>query len=457
MNKTVKYPKEDSEKKESYREKHKTMSNKRKEKKNKSKNTKKDKNKKNTDKKEKKKNTNSFTNENSQRNIQTKKLNNDDEQPNEINNLGSNSSIKMDNKEMNQQNDKNIDMISNNLNEEEKNTITKNILEEFEEDKLYFMKEITDNVDGNLEENQKKKKKKKYSSIEVEENIDVAENNQGISEQKLTPINEVKNIIFKEPCNIENEILYDGKLFIIDRHQTSKYPDIINYRCKNYRKNERNRKELFCKAILKRKMDKKKIYYILDKEHSKDCIELINQNKKIETNLIGNYNDFINKCFNYLDSTETYNKKEFRIALENIYNDNKYNFKLKENTIKNIIGRWKSNSLIFTKYNAIEHKYNKNNELILWEYNNSAIYTSNKKYPISSEYFIWSSSQIIARARTTKHLFIDATFHHPIGYGQLLIIIFKDIISADYLPCFYILMSNKTELLYNMVFLSIKK
>ena len=81
----------------------------------------------------------------------------------------------------------------------------------------------------------------------------------------------------------------------------------------------------------------------------------------------------------YLDSTEIYNKKEYRIALENIYNDNKYNFKLKENTIKNIIGRWKSNSLRFTKYNAIEYKYNKNNELILWEYNNSDIYTSAKK------------------------------------------------------------------------------
>ena len=116
-----------------------------------------------------------------------------------------------------------------------------------------------------------------------------------------------------------------------------------------------------------------------------------------------------------------------------------------------------SNSLRFTKYNAIEHKYNKNNELILWEYNNSAIYTSDKKIPISSEYFIWSSSQIKARARNTLHLFIDATFHHPIGYGQLLIIIFKDIITSDYLPCFYILMSNKTEIMYNMVFLSIKK
>ena len=69
-------------------------------------------------------------------------------------------------------------------------------------------------------------------------------------------------------------------------------------------------------------------------------MELIIKNNKIETNLIRNYNDFINKCFNYLDSTETYNKKEFRIALENIYNDNQYNFKLKENTIKNIIERY---------------------------------------------------------------------------------------------------------------------
>ena len=63
------------------------------------------------------------------------------------------------------------------------------------------------------------------------------------------------------PCNIVNEILYDRKIFIIDRHKESKYPDIINYRCKNYRKNEINLKELFCKAILKRKKDQKKIYF----------------------------------------------------------------------------------------------------------------------------------------------------------------------------------------------------
>ena len=62
---------------------------------------------------------------------------------------------------------------------------------------------------------------------------------------------------------------------------------------------------------------------------------------------------------------------------------------------------------------------------------------------------------MIARARLTHHLFIDATFHHPIGYQQLLIIIFKDIVTSEYFPCFYILMSNKTEILYHLIFKSI--
>ena len=190
--------------------------------------------------------------------------------------------------------------------------------------------------------------------------------------------------------------------------------------------------------------------------HSADCETLSIINKKEEINLIGNYNDFINICYKFLDSTEIYNKKEFTIKLQNIYNENKYNFRLKENTIKNIIGRWKSNSLRFTKYNALENRYNKNNELILWEYNNRAIFTSNKKNPIPSEYYIWTTNQIISRMRISKHWFVDATFHHPIEYAQLLIIIFKDIVTSEYLPGFYILMSNKTEILYDMIFKSIK-
>ena len=136
-----------------------------------------------------------------------------------------------------------------------------------------------------------------------------------------------------------------GKKFIEDRHQNKNYPQIINYRCINYRKYENKRKSLFCNALVKRKKEKKFIDYNLEKMNSVVCETLSNINKKEEINLIGNYNDFINKCFKFLDSTEIYNKQEFTIKLQNIYNENKYNFRLKENTIKNIIGRCKSNSL----------------------------------------------------------------------------------------------------------------
>ena len=68
--------------------------------------------------------------------------------------------------------------------------------------------------------------------------------------------------------------------------------------------------------------------------------------------------------------------------------ENKYNFKLKENTIKNIIDRWKNNSLKFTKYSTIENKFNKNGEFILYDYTNNRIYTWTKKKHINAENLI---------------------------------------------------------------------
>ena len=62
---------------------------------------------------------------------------------------------------------------------------------------------------------------------------------------------------------------------------------------------------------------------------------------------------------------------------------------------------------------------------------------------------------MISRARISNHLFIDGTFHHPINFAQLLIILFKDVLLSQYIPCFYILMSNKSEILYDLIFKSI--
>ena len=62
---------------------------------------------------------------------------------------------------------------------------------------------------------------------------------------------------------------------------------------------------------------------------------------------------------------------------------------------------------------------------------------------------------MISRARISNHLFIDGTFHHPINFAQLLIILFKDVLLSQYIPCFYILMSNKSGILYDLIFKSI--
>ena len=64
---------------------------------------------------------------------------------------------------------------------------------------------------------------------------------------------------------------------------------------------------------------------------------------------------------------------------------------------------------------------------------------------------------MIARCRKSNHLFIDGTFHHPKDFIQLLLLIFKDIITANYYPGFYCLMSNKTEELYDLIFKGIKR
>ena len=355
------------------------------------------------------------------------------------------------------QNEEKINTSENKDKKEESNEDSKNMLDEYINAINAYLNEEKSNLikeEETIEVDIKNKKSKKVNTIEVEEN-----KNQYI-EQFLPNKNniiEVKDKIFKLDEDIPKEINYEGKLFVKDRHQGKLNNKEINYRCKHNRKEERIRTTAFCKALVKRKIDKKNVYYILETSHSKECNDLYLVNIKNETNLIGNYNDFINKCFAFLDSTETYNKKEFSNKLLGIYNENKYNFKLKENTIKNIIGRWKQISLRFTKYNAIENKINKNGELILWDYTNTVIYTSNKKNPLSCEYFVWTTDPIIARIRHSNHLFIDATFHHPQGYSQLLIIIFKDIITKEYYPGFYILMTNKTEILYDLIFKSVKR
>ena len=47
------------------------------------------------------------------------------------------------------------------------------------------------------------------------------------------------------------------------------------------------------------------------------------------------------------------------------------------------------------------------------------------------------------------------TFHHPINFSQIVIILIKDVLLSQYIPCFYILISNKSEISYDLIFKSI--
>ena len=90
----------------------------------------------------------------------------------------------------------------------------------------------------------------------------------------------MKNNIFNDIDNVYKEITNNGKIFIKERHKTKVLPNIITYRCKNQRKNERLLHSYFCNAIVKRKVEKNKCFYILEKDHSEDCNILITQKKR---------------------------------------------------------------------------------------------------------------------------------------------------------------------------------
>ena len=62
---------------------------------------------------------------------------------------------------------------------------------------------------------------------------------------------------------------------------------------------------------------------------------------------------------------------------------------------------------------------------------------------------------MISRARVSNHYFVDATFHHPKDFCELMLII--DIIIHEYIPGFYILLSNKSKMLYDLAFKSVKR
>ena len=58
----------------------------------------------------------------------------------------------------------------------------------------------------------------------------------------------------------------------------------------------------------------------------------------------------------------------------------------------------------------------------------------------------------IRRIRKLKHYYIDGTFHHPPEFKQILIFMYKDIITVLKFPGIYALLNGKSEIIYDNAF-----
>ena len=88
-----------------------------------------------------------------------------------------------------------------------------------------------------------------------------------------------------------------------------------------------------------------------------------------------------------------------------------------------------------------KNKYDNDNRLILRDYRNIPIKENEKLSTSEYEYIIWGNNENISRMRQSKNFFIDGTFHHPQEFKQLLVIMYKDIITGIKIPGLYILLN----------------
>ena len=236
------------------------------------------------------------------------------------------------------------------------------------------------------------------------------------------------------------------------------YNNKIYYRCRNYRKDEHNRVggKRFCNAKIEFNIDsdlKPENKFKMVADHSDECYNL----EKIEpfnNNILNEWEEFTNNIYNYLNNIkEEYKIKTVFEKIKIIYNNNKYTFKFDENKIKKLIKKWHRNSLKFKLYTIFE-KHNiiiPNEDILLREFNYFYNFEENKSKLNLNIYAIWINYISISHIRKRKHLFIEGTWYRPKGFEQILIILYKDIITNEKIPGCLIIMNNKKFCLYKKV------
>ena len=89
------------------------------------------------------------------------------------------------------------------------------------------------------------------------------------------------------------------------------------------------------------------------KNHSDICKNFIKNKKILDDEIIKNYEDYVEVCYEYMNKIIFYSKKEYKLKLIELYNTSKYNFKINSSTIDNIINKWKNTNLKFAKHSTL--------------------------------------------------------------------------------------------------------
>ena len=298
--------------------------------------------------------------------------------------------------------------------------------------------------------------------------------NKNLSNKKEKEIKNKKKEYLQIPDNKveisnENTILFDGQIYKkyarYNKYKSKKNIKRIIYKCINNRKNENFSKEIhnkgtFCNATIIYIYPHQNINsgYFVKHEHSQKCIQLNHNSDNEEKKDISKDKDnFITKCEEIMNSSTIFDRNLFKTKFKEIYNSYRYNFPISNNLLSNMITKWRNNSMRFNKANVLINQYDYRNRLIFREFRSINVETTSKKKPKLLEYIIWGNDENISRLRLSKNYFIDGTFHHPPEFKQLLIIMYRDIISSQNIPGIYILINGKYEEFYDIVFDSLIK
>ena len=157
-----------------------------------------------------------------------------------------------------------------------------------------------------------------------------------------------------------------------------------------------------------------------------------------------------------MNSKNYYYKSDCVKSLVELYNQKSRSFPLVMDKIYTIIKNWKDNSNKFTKFSIMMFPYTHSLKEYLRVYSFKNILNKKKEKFEKIEYAIWACDDNIIRTRNAKYWYIDATFKHPIGFSELIVIIIIDEISKLKIPTFFIITNKKTEMTYYLVFQDIR-